>query len=140
MLLKPEIKEKWLKALRSGEYKQTTSVLASKKGYVMNKEVKVKWLEALRSGQYQQGTGQLKTGTRFCCLGVLCDIYGQENNLDWSDEYPECLVGMTPATYLPQEAAFWSELPDKEEKVLAKMNDEARADFNTIADYIEANL
>lgn len=45
--LKPEVKEKWLAALRSGEYKQ---------GY-----------EYLHIKGKDQDT--------FCCLGVLCDLY-----------------------------------------------------------------
>lgn len=110
----------------------------------MNTGIKIKWLEALRSGEYKQGTGQLKTCTSFCCLGVLCDIYGQENNLNWnSDETGHgftCLEGTVPQVYLPEEVSTWSGLPESEEYTLAQMNDEARADFNTIADYIEANL
>ncbi len=38
------------------------------------------WLKALRSGQYTQGTGMLRTPdakSRFCCLGVLCDLHSQ---------------------------------------------------------------
>jgi hypothetical protein len=46
----------------------------------MNKEWKDKWVTALRSGKYEQGQGQLATlytnhNTKYCCLGVLCDIH-----------------------------------------------------------------
>lgn len=61
----------------------------------MNVPVIRKWVEALRSKLYKQGinvlkilpTGQFKL-TRFCCLGVLCDLYEQEtgNKLDWQPE------------------------------------------------------
>lgn len=48
----------------------------------MNPEVKVKWLAALRGGEYKQGRGCLRKEsrgeTRFCCLGVLTDLYIQE--------------------------------------------------------------
>ena len=48
------IKNKWVKALRSGEYDQTDGTLA---------EV------------------NLDTGKEsFCCLGVLCDIHAQEKS------------------------------------------------------------
>jgi len=46
--LHPAVKNKWLKALRSGEYEQTTDVLR------------------------RPGTGGM------CCIGVLCAIYGAD--------------------------------------------------------------
>jgi hypothetical protein len=52
----------------------------------MKQEIMQRWVKALRSGKYQQGTERLreKTATgrasrRFCCLGVLCDLYAQEH-------------------------------------------------------------
>tara|TARA_R100001244_G_scaffold121497_1_gene91124 strand:- start:646 stop:1044 length:399 start_codon:yes stop_codon:yes gene_type:complete len=50
----------------------------------MKTDIKQKWLEALRSGKYRKGTGQLReqgsktTKPRYCCLGVLCDLYIKE--------------------------------------------------------------
>ena len=38
-------------------------------------ELRKRWLEALRSGKYEQGTDALRREEKFCCLGVLCDIY-----------------------------------------------------------------
>ena len=32
------------------------------------------WIEALRSGEYQQGRRYLKKGDNYCCLGVLCEL------------------------------------------------------------------
>lgn len=47
----------------------------------MNDNAK-KWVAALRSGEYKQGTGQLaglyKGGYKYCCLGVLCEVYQKE--------------------------------------------------------------
>jgi hypothetical protein len=49
----------------------------------MHQERTKKWIEALRSGEYEQTTGELRTwdpekqGYRFCCLGVLCELYRQ---------------------------------------------------------------
>lgn len=44
-----------------------------------------KWVQELRSGKYEQGHGVLKRerpdGTKYCCLGVLCELVGVE----WSD-------------------------------------------------------
>lgn len=56
--LKPEVKAKWVAALTSGEYQQTTGVL--------------------QQGEYDPGTNRNKG---HCCLGVLCDLYEKENNL-----------------------------------------------------------
>lgn len=45
-----------------------------------------KWSDALRSGKYKQGRGRLLSykpkeyapaSRRYCCLGVLCDLYAQ---------------------------------------------------------------
>jgi len=53
--MKPEIKEKWLAALRSGDYKQGEGRL-----HISKDEHHL-----------------------FCCLGVLCDIYLKEQNKEW---------------------------------------------------------
>ena len=44
----------------------------------MNQEIKEKWIKALESGEYKKGTHALKHGDKFCCLGVLTDIYIKE--------------------------------------------------------------
>jgi hypothetical protein len=48
----------------------------------MTREEKIalftRWIEALRSGQYEQGQNYLRVGSRYCCLGVLCEIAGVE--------------------------------------------------------------
>jgi len=49
----------------------------------MNAEVKQKWIDALRSGNYEQGSERLRSVTGYCCLGVLCDLYAQEHNVEW---------------------------------------------------------
>lgn len=48
----------------------------------MNKKLKAKWIKALLSGEYVQGKEYLRrraggsTPTKYCCLGVLCEISG----------------------------------------------------------------
>lgn len=49
----------------------------------MNPEVKQKWIDALRSGKYEQGSEKLRSVSGYCCLGVLCDLYAQEHNVEW---------------------------------------------------------
>ena len=41
----------------------------------MKKDIADRWVKALRSGEYKQGRGFLKVKERYCCLGVLCDLY-----------------------------------------------------------------
>src|SRR5690348_18296721 len=48
-----EIKKKWVKALRSGEYKQGTSLLYN------------------------------SANETYCCLGVLCDLYTKETKIEY---------------------------------------------------------
>jgi hypothetical protein len=49
----------------------------------MNSQVKEKWIDALRSGKYEQGSEKLRGYEGYCCLGVLCDLYAQEQNKEW---------------------------------------------------------
>jgi len=49
----------------------------------MNPEIKQKWVDALRSGKYDQGSEKLRSRQGYCCLGVLCDLYSQEQNQEW---------------------------------------------------------
>lgn len=46
-------------------------------------EVREAWVTALRSGDYAQGGRMLRSniGPRFCCLGVLCDLGVQDEEL-----------------------------------------------------------
>jgi hypothetical protein len=38
----------------------------------MNPVIKAQWVKDLRSGEFPQGCGYLKSGGKYCCLGVLC--------------------------------------------------------------------
>jgi len=45
----------------------------------MNKKVAQLWIKALRSGKYKQGQNVLlDEKNRYCCLGVLCDLYNKD--------------------------------------------------------------
>jgi len=41
----------------------------------MKPKIRKLWVEALRSGRFKKGRGQLKIGDRYCCLGVLSELY-----------------------------------------------------------------
>lgn len=45
----------------------------------MDPKVKETWLAALRSGKFNQGRTALKDrNDNYCCLGVLCELHGQQ--------------------------------------------------------------
>lgn len=53
----------------------------------MKKDVADKWVAALRSGEYKQTRSLLKDSNGYCCLGVLCEIVGQEFSVDYNGGY-----------------------------------------------------
>lgn len=107
----------------------------------MQPEIKAKWLEALRSGRYAQTTGELFDGEKFCCLGVLCDVispnWGQTD--DEGETYIAHEFGDSNEILDPtfrEEIGIPSDVQDK----LTQMNDDEKASFAQIADWIEKNL
>lgn len=44
----------------------------------MQKDVRDRWVKALRSGDYEQGAGRLCNKNKYCCLGVLNDVQGND--------------------------------------------------------------
>lgn len=115
-----------------------------------------KWIKALRSGKYKQGRQALcredVSGNRYCCLGVLCDvfnipfelktmhmngadrIYGPKNgSKDWaalSSPSIRNLVGLS------NESGFFKNRNGTSE-TLANLNDSGFS-FEKIADIIES--
>jgi len=71
----------------------------------MKKRIKKLWIDALRSGKYEQTTGYLKTGDKYCCLGVLCDLHAKEKDGAWYDNN-YCCKSQT----LPLEVVEWAGL------------------------------
>lgn len=125
--MKPEIKEKWLEALRSGNYKQGTG--------------KLRQVE--------------KNGDTYCCLGVLCDVLGVKwhtSDDDW-DGHPA--YGVMDNRYindsdLPDRIRNKVGLTYEDTEKLIHLNDggfnyktnkqDPRRKFPTIAKYIEQNF
>jgi len=133
----------------------------------MDETVKQKWLDALRSGDYEQGIDALRrtNGTdRFCCLGVLCDLYqGATGKGEWQgphsdDEGTYRFIFVTPndesRKVLPDDVIDWADLgvpqgalispnalrDDKSAHYnLASLND-SNYSFSEIADVIEQEL
>jgi hypothetical protein len=113
-----EIKDKWLKALRSGEYKQGQNYLKQ------NCEV-----------------------YRYCCMGVLVDIglEGEWREILSSGRYKFYPAGENEDGRTFHEFINGQEYLDKlsitmeQQKALANMNDDG-IPFWQIADWIEENL
>ena len=106
----------------------------------MKPEIKAQWLSALRSGDYQQGQGYLRQGDQYCCLGVLCDLYGKAVGPEW-DEYDSggvCAMHCVDTT-LPIQVQKWADLMSPNPLDLAAMNDSGSA-FEELANIIEEGL
>ena len=127
----------------------------------MKKSVMKKWVKALRSGEYLQCKGELteknkKGQDTFCCLGVLTNLYVEENGISklklpnskgntlnfwkYNENY---------ASYLSMAVQSWAgmsssngRLPigtlNENANTLAGLNDKGSS-FEEIADIIEKN-
>jgi hypothetical protein len=138
--LRPEVKEKWVAALRSGEYQQTKSYL-----HLVEED----------------GVD------RFCCLGVLCDLAAQEGVVEEGRQSIEAFRDGRQATilygdyssYPPDEVEEWAYGvppdddwgpwrvtadvfvdPESVSVELVTLNDNRNLTFAEIADRIEAAL
>ena len=122
----------------------------------MDAEIKKKWLAALRSGEYRQTKGYLRRTDidnvypRFCCLGVLTDLFIKEhpNNSKWRNQKSvSCpiLNGKScGGIQLPLPVQRWASLNTyspraKNKKYLSTMND-GGMNFDQIADAIEESF
>ena len=117
MKMPKKLKEKWIKALRSGEYRQGIGHLR------------------------QLGKDRSEM---FCCLGVLCDI-GLDG--DWHGDsciIPSLNTSGHKFTGIPSNEAWRSmNVDDYFNDVhfnLTTMNDEESKSFDEIADWIEINV
>lgn len=106
----------------------------------MKKEVAEMWVAALRSGKYGQTKSRLRCGNSFCCLGVLCDIFGIGK---WSEGNYVCDNDWA-SWYLPLDVRNWAGIVDRNPSTktpygnytLSHLNDDGKS-FNDIADFIE---
>lgn len=105
----------------------------------MKPDAKAQWLTALRSGDYQQGQGYLRQGDQYCCLGVLCDLYGKAVGPEWEDS-GEVYSMFHCDTVLPLKVQVWAGIPGKPNPLdLAALNDSG-ATFEELANIIEEGL
>ena len=74
----------------------------------MNPSIKQAWTEALRSGKYQQGRENLCNNGKFCCLGVLTDLYIQATNQEWHHDVGGSYSFETEGGILPFSVQQWA--------------------------------
>lgn len=119
-MMNPEVKKKWLDALRSGKYKQGKDQLK----------------------QEQDGD------CAYCCLGVLCDLFVKEMNISWDNQILKYDLFM-PTEHVREWAgvsfnsAFTvkTEIDGSMQDVrLDVLNDKHNYTFEQIADLIEKQL
>ena len=110
---------------------------------MMNRKTKTAWVRALRSGKYRQGAGALRNrDSEFCCLGVLCHISPLVKIKQHAGDFD--------VTYTDGASVSSSKIPSwyrerlgitrDEQDALVSLNDEDKAPFDEIADWIEVNL
>jgi hypothetical protein len=121
----------------------------------MNKDIADRWIAKLRSGKYGQVYGRLRDEKEyaFCCLGVLCDLYREEQGtLEWRGSAAIVVLGGADAEsargQLPDNVTEWAEMRSAlgdlpaseddpvEDPSLAILNDNGWS-FARIADVIE---
>lgn len=117
------IKQQWVAALKSGEFKQGEGALRRTDG----------------------------DGVSFCCLGVLCELYRKENGGEWQPRQDGFFEMFEEHEWLPNEVAIWAgldcngsdtevEIEDGEWATLPDLNDGSGWDFPKLADLIEKRL
>lgn len=118
-----EIGERWVAALRSGEYEQYTT----------------------------GGLKSPACDNRMCCLGVLADLYAKEHGVEWEkrqDTGKPFIMG--EADFLPIEVRVWGDINynplitygyygEPQEHDIAFLND-SKVHFSTLANLIEEQL
>ena len=116
-----EIKEQWVKALRSGKYEQTDGALC----------------RVSENGK-----------ERFCCLGVLFDVAGGEVGGEWKHTVKaytglgwDAQVGdEVSMDFVPTKFKQFVKLPKKAQRRLIHLNDAEGKSFDEIANWIEKYL
>jgi hypothetical protein len=119
----------------------------------MNKDIQDRWVLALRSGRYQQGAYSLNRENRFCCFGVLCELYMDEHpeerehmseNSGRVGYYGNYDLPQSPILYWAEISTEFGDLPGMPNEgdtskapYLTNLNDEAGLTFDQIADLIE---
>lgn len=109
--MNPEVKKKWIEALRSGEYKQGHNAL-----------------RVISEG-----------GFGYCCLGVLCDLMKQSGLGDWVGFSDFMYADQIQRSYPQFEILEKIDMSFEASRILSSMNDQG-CSFEEISNWIEENL
>jgi hypothetical protein len=126
-MMKKTIRNQWVAALRSGDYRQ------------------------IKGNLHQQGGETLDLPAGFCCLGVLCDLAAREGIVAGSLNPRSGIWAYgadTDTGVLPREVLDWAGLKDSDPLVpvgddaasLTTVNDDYKMTFTEIAHLIEEHL
>jgi len=99
------------------------------------------WLEALESGEYKQTTGWLYRKGSYCCLGVACKLYNEENNKKVryrKHAHLESLPMVKKWLGLNSDEGTLGDIPKVQAESLATLNDHGSS-FKDIAKIVRAN-
>lgn len=95
----------------------------------MKPEIKELWINALPN--YKQGKQCLRDqDDKFCCLGVLCDIYVKETGkAEWEDNhyYNQNYIILGKGEHLPHEVVEWAGLDSENPSFIDPEHPEAES-------------
>lgn len=117
--MKPEIKQLWVKALRSGEYQQVTGSLKTATGYCCLGVLADCYVQAIPDAQWRRYPG-----------------------MDWYIfEHPSQFESSSCLPNDDDVFVNWAgHMTDDTQRYLTDMNDDLQCSFNEIANWVEENL
>jgi hypothetical protein len=97
----------------------------------MKKDIAKLWTKALCSNKYKQGKYTLRNhDNNFCCLGVLCDLYNQEQKRKKKKTLPvikindltegKCYMYGKNTSYLPTVVKNWAGMKTRKGEFIHK--------------------
>ena len=143
--INPEVKKKWVEALRSGKFEQGRSRLVG------------------ISSKPKDIVGEAKSDKCYCCLGVLCEVYAEDTKMTGkqknefihevsTNEAPALTPGFSKWLGLgkvsKREGGYFTFNPnltveideEKESESIAELNDDYEFTFQDLATLIEEQL
>lgn len=101
------------------------------------------WIEALRSDRFTQTRDVLCSKDGYCCLGVACEL-AIENGVSVNKiRIVRSVFSKSDASYddkrfdLPDSVRGWLGISKQIEETAISLNDEKKASFSEIADFLE---